>query len=291
MRRKQRRRRLWALLTPVRVRFVGMSVAGLLLIGLTASAERGAAVFGLAYVLGQQPAAAPSASPVIDAQPAPPATSAPSATPSPTPTPAAAPQPPAGPTAGAPASPSPVQVTVPITLPQLTPPPPSSPPSSSPSATPAPTPNPPSGGGAPPAPSVSPAPTPSTPPIALRVDTGATSYLSQISAVVPGDTWTRDATVVNTGGVGFKYVIALTQSANTALWSDPSGLTVRISSGATILYDGPAATMGTVAAPNTVAPGASDPLRFVFGLPVGADNSLQGLSQDLTLVFTATQFP
>src|SRR6266545_1322012 len=61
----RRRRFLLLLLDRDRVRFLGMSLAGLLLIGLTASAERGAAVMGLAYVLGApQPAAISSPAPV-----------------------------------------------------------------------------------------------------------------------------------------------------------------------------------------------------------------------------------
>lgn len=121
--------------------------------------------------------------------------------------------------------------------------------------------------------------------------TGATPYLFQVSGVVPGDTWTRDATVTNPGGASFRYVFELTQSASTLLWSDPDGLHVQVSSGATVLYDGLASAMGQVSAPNTVAPGGSDVLHFVFSLPVAADNRFQGLSQQLQIAFTATQTP
>ena len=286
MRRKPKRRLSAVLLEPVRLRFVGMSIAGLLLIGLTASAEQGAAVFGLAYIMrNREPAAGPVAPSAVVESTAPASTVSPS--PTPVPAPAAGRQPVASPPIAS--SPAGVIVPIPVLLaPSSTPP--------SPVATPSPVtdPRPAGGGGGGPAAPIAPTPTPPLPtaaPLSLRIDTGATSYLFQVGAVVPGDTWTRDAKVTNTGGVSFRYVIDLTQSANTRLWTDPNGLVVRITSGATILYDGPAAAAGTITAPNTVAPGTSDALRFVFGLPVAADNSLQGLTQDLQLVITATQTP
>jgi hypothetical protein len=282
----RRKRRLFAvLLEPVRLRFIGMSVAGLLLIGLTATAERGAAVFGLSYIMRNQepPASAAPLPPSLVVETARPT---PSASPAPTPVPVPAPgqRPPAAPAS----SPSPARVIVPISLPLA---PPSTAPS--PAATASPVTDPRPAGGGPAAP-IAPTPTPPPPtaaPLSLRIDTGATSYLFQVGVVVPGDTWTRDAKVTNTGGVSFRYVIELAQTANTRLWTDPNGLTVRITSGATVLYDGPASAAGTISAPNTVAPGANDALRFVFGLPVGADNTFQGLTQDLQLVITATQTP
>jgi hypothetical protein len=123
------------------------------------------------------------------------------------------------------------------------------------------------------------------------VTTGGPPYLFQIADAVPGDTWTRDATLTNTGGTSLTYVVDITRSATTLLWSDPDGLRVQVSSGATVLYDGLVSAMGTVAAPNTVAAGASDMLRFVFSLPVSADARFQSLAQDLQIVFTATQTP
>ncbi len=293
----RRRRFLLLLLDRDRVRFLGMSLAGLLLIGLTASAERGAAVMGLAYVLGApQPAAISSPAPVnVIEVSAPSSTPEPSATPSPTaspraggipaprtpsPSPAGVTQPPSGPVVPPPTVPPP---TAP---PATTPPPSTRPPSAPPVVLPPPTSAPAS---ASPTPSASPAPTAS--PLAIAVTTGATPHLFQVSAIVPGDTWTRDATVTNPGGVSFRYAFELTQSASSLLWSDPDGLHVQVSSGATVLYDGLASAMGQVSMPNTVAPGASDVLHFVFSLPIAADNRFQGLTQELQIVFTATQTP
>src|SRR5713226_3611658 len=123
----RRKRRLFAiLLEPVRLRFIGMSIAGLLLIGLTASAERGAAVFGLAYVMrNREPAAAPVAPGVVVESTVPASTVSPA--PTTVPAPAAGRQPLTSP----PIASSPARVTVPIALP-------SAPPSTPPSPTPAP---------------------------------------------------------------------------------------------------------------------------------------------------------
>src|SRR2546428_6606799 len=83
---RRRRRRLLLFFGPHWVRFIAMSLAGLLLIGLTATAEQGAAVFGLAYIMrNREPAAAPVAPGVVVDSAAPAPTVSPSPTPVPTP--------------------------------------------------------------------------------------------------------------------------------------------------------------------------------------------------------------
>jgi len=85
----------------------------------------------------------------------------------------------------------------------------------------------------------------------------------------------------------------VSQTAGTPLWTDVTDglqLTLR-TPGGVVLYSGPLGGLGSVAAPNVVAAGASDDLVYAFALPLSAANTFQGLSQDLTIAFTAVQLP
>ena len=160
-------------------------------------------------------------------------------------------------------------------------------PTPSPSPTPSPTPAP----TAPPAPTPTPTPTP-TPPLALTTDRGATAVVS-LGDLVPGDTVDRTITLKNTGSLGFRYTVSATQTASTLLWTDTTnGLQLTVATGAgAVLYSGPLSGLGALAGPATLIPGGTELLRYTFAFPVGAPDALQGLLQDLTIVFTATQFP
>ena len=84
-----------------------------------------------------------------------------------------------------------------------------------------------------------------------------------------------------------------TETASTALWTDSAdGIQLTVSTtGGTILYSGPLAGLSALAGPTTLPAGSSETLRYDFAFPASAPNSFQGLSQDLTLVFDAVQFP
>ena len=164
---------------------------------------------------------------------------------------------------------------------------PSAPPSTAPAPSPTASPT--------PAPSAPPAPTPApsaTPPLALTTDRGATAAVS-LGDLVPGDTVDRTITLKNTGGLGFRYTVSATQTASTLLWTDPTnGLQLTVVTGAgAVLYSGPLSGLGALPGPTTLIPGGTELLRYTFDFPAGAPGTLQGLVQDLTLVFTATQFP
>lgn len=178
----------------------------------------------------------------------------------------------------------------PTAAPSATPAPPSSPtpaPSTPAPAAAAPT--------APPAAPATPAPIASATPasaLSLTTDRGATAVVN-VGDLVPGDTLDRTITLKNTGTVGFRYAIAATQTASTPLWTDPANglrLTVAASDG-TVLYSGPVSSLGSLAIATTLPPGATELLRYTFAFPPAAPDTFQGLLQDLTLVFTATQYP
>jgi len=122
---------------------------------------------------------------------------------------------------------------------------------------------------------------------------GTPLLLVDLTDLVPGDSVDRTITVLNTGTLAFRYAVSASQTASTALWTDPTlglQLTVRTSGGA-VLYAGPLSGLGVLAGPTTLAPGGTELLRYTFDFPASASNTFQGLVQDLTLVFDAVQFP
>jgi hypothetical protein len=104
---------------------------------------------------------------------------------------------------------------------------------------------------------------------------------------------TRAITVQNTGSVAFRYTVSATQTASTALWTDTVDglqLTVRDAGGA-VVYAGPLSGLGSLAGPTVLAPGTTELLSYTLDFPASASNALQGLVQDLALVFDAIEFP
>ena len=100
-------------------------------------------------------------------------------------------------------------------------------------------------------------------------DKSAAGSLISISNLVPGDTANRTVVISNTGNAGFTYVASASAVANTLLWSDTTnGLQVTVKRGVTVLYTGALKNLS---------------------LPAGAGNSMQTLSQDFTITYTATQ--
>lgn len=136
-----------------------------------------------------------------------------------------------------------------------------------------------------------PAATPS-PALAISTDRGANAIVD-LADLVPGDSIARAITVKNSGSLAFRYTVSATQTASTLLWTDTTDglqLTVR-TSGGSVLYSGPLSGLGSLAGPTVLAPGASETLRYAFDFPASAPDAFQGLVQDLSLVFTAVEFP
>lgn len=142
-------------------------------------------------------------------------------------------------------------------------------------------------------PAATPTPTPTpAPTLAVSTDRGAAAIVT-LGALVPGDTIDRTITVKNSGTLGFKYAVSATQTASSPLWTDTTyGLQLTIAAfDGTVRYNGPLSGLGSLPSSTVLAPGDTELLRYTFALPAGAPNSFQGLVQDLTLVFTATQYP
>ena len=113
--------------------------------------------------------------------------------------------------------------------------------------------------------------------------------LVNITDLVPGDTANRTVTITNTGNAPFTYVGTISATANTLLWSDATnGLQVTVKRGATVLYTGALKNL-SIPASGTVAAAGTDTLTFDFSFPSSAGNSMQGLTQDFTITYTATQ--
>ena len=113
--------------------------------------------------------------------------------------------------------------------------------------------------------------------------------LVNVTNLVPGDTAARTVTITNSGNAGFTYTAAISATANTTLWSDTTnGLQVTVKRGATTLYTGALKNM-SLAASSTVAAGGTDTLTYNFSFPTSGTNAMQGLTQDFTVTYTATQ--
>jgi spore coat-associated protein N len=120
-------------------------------------------------------------------------------------------------------------------------------------------------------------------------DKSAAASLISITDLVPGDTASRTVTITNSGTVGFTYVGSASATAATALWSDTTnGLQVTVKRGATTLYAGALKDLA-IPASGTIAATGTDTLTLDFSLPTGAGNTLQALTQDFTITYTATQ--
>ena len=125
--------------------------------------------------------------------------------------------------------------------------------------------------------------------LTLANDKSAAAALLNLANLVPGDTASRTVTLTNTGTVGMTYTAASSAAAGTLLWTDTTnGIQVSVKRGPTLLYSGPLKTLALAASP-TIASGGTDTLSFDFSLPTSAGNTFQGLSQDFTITYTATQ--
>jgi hypothetical protein len=160
--------------------------------------------------------------------------------------------------------------------------------------------------------------TDSTTPVTAQVTSGTVSIdLAQPAApipatttgLLPGDSLARTLTLVNDGDSPLSSVALGVTTANpSVLTTDPvNGLQLTLKScatpwaqatattytcgGAERLITTPGAAVGnrTLDAPASLSPGGTDHLLLTLSLPASADNTFQGKSAALSLVFTGTQ--
>lgn len=125
--------------------------------------------------------------------------------------------------------------------------------------------------------------------LSMSNDKPLANDLVNITNLVPGDTASRTVTITNTGNAGFTYAASISATAATALWTDTTnGLQVTVKRGATVLYTGALKNLALPAS-GTIAPAGTDTLTFDFSFPTTAGNTFQGLTQDFTITYTATQ--
>ncbi|MBI3971115.1 MAG: hypothetical protein HY332_07475 [Chloroflexi bacterium] len=155
---------------------------------------------------------------------------------------------------------------------------------------------------APPVPPAATATTAAVPPAVFDISTpGSSSALLSRSNIVPGDTWSYNIVVRNSGHIRFDYTLTVTAPASSGL-DDPASISQAPSEGlqlavarctpsfaacTTDIYDGPIRVsqqpIGMLAA------GASDSLRLTVRLPQSTGDAFQGLTSVLDLTWTATQ--
>ncbi|HUQ41587.1 MAG TPA: TasA family protein [Candidatus Limnocylindrales bacterium] len=125
--------------------------------------------------------------------------------------------------------------------------------------------------------------------VSMSNDKPNANDLVNVTNLVPGDTMSRTVTITNTGNAAFTYAGSISATANTTLWSDvTNGLQATVKRGTTVLYTGALKNLA-IPASGTIAAGATDTLSFTFSFPTSATNAMQGLSQDMTITYTATQ--
>jgi hypothetical protein len=142
---------------------------------------------------------------------------------------------------------------------------------------------------------------------------GAVAIPVSTSGFVPGDSLTRAVNLVNDGTADLGSVTlssTLASGTPNALTMDPAnGLQVAVNAcsvpwtqGGTAqaptytcsgtsrtIMSGSALRNATLSSPASLTAGGTDYLTFSVSLPTTADNSFQGLSASLSLVFTGTQ--
>jgi hypothetical protein len=149
--------------------------------------------------------------------------------------------------------------------------------------------------------------------IELSQPGGAVAIPVTTNNFVPGDSITRAVNLVNNGGADLGSVTVsstLTSAPANALTTDlTNGLQLSVkkcsvawtqggtaqaptytcSGTQTTIMSGPAVGNATLASPAALTAGGTDYLTFAISLPATADNTFQGKSASLSLVFTGTQ--
>ncbi|GIP40329.1 hypothetical protein J31TS4_36090 [Paenibacillus sp. J31TS4] len=122
----------------------------------------------------------------------------------------------------------------------------------------------------------------------LKITTDPVSRLLQISNWGPGDSVSNVLTVNNTGGVPFQYELTSSYTEGDRGLYDL--LTLRVESGAGVLYDGPMKdavnrTLGSLDA------SGRQQLTFTAGFPLEAGNEFQGKAVTAAFAFVASHDP
>ncbi len=140
----------------------------------------------------------------------------------------------------------------------------------------------------------------------------ATAIPFTAGGLVPGDSVTRTFTLRNDGTSALSAVslastatgtpsnlttdtangLQLTVRSCPVAWTQggtPEAPTFTCASGEKTLLTGPAVTTQQLNAPLSVTPNKTDNLAVSYSLPVAADNTFQGKTAGLSLVFTGTQ--
>jgi hypothetical protein len=147
--------------------------------------------------------------------------------------------------------------------------------------------------------------------INLAQPSGAVAVPVSTTGFVPGDSITRAVNLSNDGNSALASVsLASTATAGSILTTDQTnGLQLSVKS-CSVAYTqggtasaptytcsgtertvlaGPAVNTSTLSSPTSLNPGGVDYLTFSVSLPTTADNTFQGKSATLSLVFTGTQ--
>ncbi len=114
-----------------------------------------------------------------------------------------------------------------------------------------------------------------------------------VSAMAPGDNVTGTLDVDNSGTLDLRYAITTTADGSSIL---DEQLDLEIKQGATTLYSGKLSsaaigdpTQGAQAGDQSLLAGTGDTLTFIVSMPLGTDNSYQGLTCTVDFVFDAEQ--
>jgi hypothetical protein len=121
----------------------------------------------------------------------------------------------------------------------------------------------------------------------VSVSTEPTAAAISIDALAPGSVVSRTLSVINDGLLPARIVVTAAKKAGITDFYD--ALTVRVTSGGSVLYEGALGLMRT--APLTLAPGARCQIDFAIGLPSTAGNDLAGDYARVTLYVDAEQVP
>ena len=119
----------------------------------------------------------------------------------------------------------------------------------------------------------------------VAISTEPTSAPLSIDSLAPGGTSVRSLTVVNEGTLPVDVIVTAVKKAGITAFYD--ALTCRVSSGGTLLYEGPLSTLKS--APVQLGAAGRGEFRFEVGLPETVGNDLSGDYAKVSLYVDAEQ--